>query len=365
MKSTALHQAHESHGARLVDFAGWAMPVQYSGIREEARHVRRAVGLFDLGHMGRVAVRGSAAEAFLQELQTNDVEKIKPGKIRYAMILDEKGLTQDDILVYREPEGGEGFFLVINASNTERDLGIMRALASRHGDDVVIEDQTDALGMIALQGPRSEAVAQKITDIDLSQVRYYSWARGEIGGVPAALSRTGYTGEDGFEFYLPQSSTVDVWNRLLEVGKDEEIQPCGLGSRDILRLEAGMPLYGHEIDETTTPLHAGLDFAVKYTHDFQGRAALEALRDAGGPDRKLVGLVTDSRRVPRQGYTIHAGETEVGVVCSGGASPTLEKNIATAYVQPEHAEPGSSLEFATRSGREAATVVALPFYKRS
>jgi aminomethyltransferase len=363
MRETVLKSVHQALGARLVPFGGWDMPVQYKGILEEAKTVRSAAGLFDLGHMGRVRVGGRDAEAFLQRLQTNDAAKIPAGRIRYAMILDEEGRTQDDILVYREPDG-DGFFLVINAGNTERDLAIMRALAADY-PELELVDQTDELAMIAVQGPLSEAIVSTVTDIDLSSVNYYAWARGTVLGVPAAVSRTGYTGEDGFEIYLPQDAAVGAWNEILENGRGQGLEPCGLGSRDILRLEAGMPLYGHEIDETTTPLDAGLTFGVKFTHDFVGREALERIQSAGGPARRLVGLETESRRVPRQGYPIvHAGAT-VGVVCSGGASPTRGKNIATAYVPHELAEPGTELGFAIRDKTEPAVVVPLPFYKRA
>jgi aminomethyltransferase len=313
--------------------------------------------------MGRVAVHGGDAEAFLQRLQTNDASAIAPGRIRYALILDDAGRTQDDILVYREPER-DGFFVVVNASNTERDLAIMRRTATAFGR-VQIDDLTESLGMIALQGPASEAIAQSVTDLDLASMRYYAWARGTAFGVEAGVSRTGYTGEDGFEFYLPRDATVAAWHALLEAGRRHGLAPCGLGSRDILRLEAGMALYGHEIDETTTPLEANLGWAVKMNHDFTGRKALEAIERAGGSKRTLVGLRSDSKRVPRQGYTLHRGEREIGVICSGGASPTLGTHIATAYVAVDCAAEGTEIEFTVRDKREPARITALPFYKRA
>ena len=362
MKKTPLESIHTALGARMVPFGGWSMPVQYGGILEEARAVRSRAGLFDLGHMGRVFVTGADAEAFLQRLQTNDAAKIPAGRIRYALILDENGLTQDDILVYREPSG-DGFFLVVNAGNTARDLSIMHRVASGFAD-LVIDDQTDQLAMIAIQGPAAAAIAQRVTDIDLSSLKYYAWARGNAGDVPAAISRTGYTGEDGFEIYLPNASAADLWNRLLEFGEAAGIAPCGLGSRDVLRLEAGMPLYGHEIDETTTPLDAGLEFGVKFDHDFVGRAALERVRAEGGPKQRLIGLTTTSKRVPRQGYDVLHDSAIVGRICSGGASPSLGCNIATAYVPHALAEPGTELGFAIKDKVETAVVRALPFYKR-
>lgn len=362
MKETALKSKHVGLGARLIEFAGWEMPVQYSSILEEAAHVRKHAGLFDLCHMGRVRVRGSDAEAFLQRLQTNDAAKTPAGAIRYAMILDDDGLTQDDILIYRHSSRDE-FFLVINAGNTERDLAIMGRTAEGFSDVDVI-DQTDELGMFAIQGPASQEIVQRITDIDLSAVKYYHWTEGDVTGVPVEISRTGYTGEDGFEVYVAHAKTGELWDAFMAADPEHQLRATGLAARDTLRLEAGMPLYGHEIDETTTPLEAGLTFGVKFTHDFTGRAALEKIQAAGGPDRKLVGLTTESRRVPRQGYPVMAEDREVGVILSGAASPTLDTNIATTYLPLDLAEPGTEVEFAIRDERERATVVSLPFYKR-
>jgi aminomethyltransferase len=361
MRETVLTPLHARLGARLVPFAGWRMPVQYTGILDEVRLVRERAGLFDLCHMGRVAVRGRGAVAFLQRLQTNDVERMAPGAIRYSLILDEAGATQDDILVYREPHD-DGWFLVVNAANTERDLAIMRDVA--RGFDVQIDDQTDALGMFAIQGPASVAIAQELTDRDLAALRYYHWLRGPVAGVDAALSRTGYTGEDGFEVYAPPAALPGIWEAFLRAGEAHGLLPAGLGSRDTLRLEAGMALYGHEIDERTNPLEAGLGWAVKFTHDFIGRASLERIQAAGGTGRRLVGLKTDSRRVPRQGYAVWSADREVGEVRSGTASPTLQTNIATAYVADDCAAPGTALAFAVRDQREPATVAPLPFYSR-
>ncbi len=363
MRETALRALHESLGARLVPFAGWQMPVQYGSVLEEVALVRGSGGLFDLGHMGRVRIEGSDAEAFLQRLQTNDVSAIPSGGIRYATILDDDGLTQDDILVYREPSE-DAFFMVVNAANTDHDLAIMQALAAEFGDVRVI-DQTDGLGMFAIQGPRSQDITQTLTDLDLGALKYYRWTRGSVDGVEVGLSRTGYTGEDGFEVYAPQAETERLFLAFLAAGEAHRLAPIGLAARDILRLEAGMSLYGHEIDRTTNPLEAGLGWSVKFTHDFVGRAALERIRDAGGPQRTLVGLTTDSRRVPRQGYAIASGGETVGTVCSGAASPTLGTNIATGYVPTAQAEPGTRLEFVVRDKAEPATVCSLPFYKRA
>ena len=362
MHKTALESIHVALGARMVPFAGWNMPVQYGGILDEARTVRTKAGMFDLGHMGRVRIRGRQAEAFLQKLQTNDAAAIPPGRIRYAMILDEKGLTQDDILVYRNPRN-DGFFVVINAGNTERDLRIMRETAK--GFDVVVDDCTHSLGMIAIQGPLSQQITQRLTKADLSSLKYYAWMEAEVCGIPMTVSRTGYTGEDGFEVYVPTGNEPKVWSAFFAAGTSDGLMPIGLGARDTLRHEAGMPLYGHEIDETTNPLEAGLEWAVKMNHDFTGKAALEKVSAAGGTGRKLVGLTSPSKRCPRQGYPLVKGGTKVGHVCSGNVSPTLDTNIATAYVRTDLAVPGTALEFLVRDKGEPCVVSNLPFYKRS
>ena len=362
MRQTALRSSHLSLGARMVPFAGWTMPVQYSGILAEVRMVRSAAGLFDLGHMGRVQITGTGTESFLQKLQTNDVGSMQPGRIRYSMILDEGGYVLDDVLVYREP-AGEGFFMVINAGNAEQDLAVMHETAQGVAD-VYIRDCTEELGLIAIQGPISQEVAQQVSDLDLSSLKYYAWARGVICGSEMAISRTGYTGEDGFEIYAPRAHTEEVWNALMEAGRPRGLGPIGLGARDTLRLEAGMALYGHEIDGQTNPLEAGLGWAVKFTHDFTGRPALERIRDGGGTGRRLVGLKTSSRRIPRQGYTLWDGDREIGAVCSGCASPTQGTNIATGYVLEQYGNPGTEISFAVRDKHEPAEIVSLPFYKR-
>jgi len=367
MQTTALESVHAAAGARMVPFAGWNMPVQYRGILEEANTVRERAGLFDLGHMGRVKVHGPEAEAFLQRLQTNDAASIKPGRIRYALILDDDGLTQDDILLYRNP-ADDGFFVVINAGNAQRDLERMHAVAADF--DCIVEDCTQSLGMIAIQGPRSQEITQQLCSGDLAALGYYAWMETEVCGVPMTLSRTGYTGEDGFEAYIPSGHEETVWNAFLAAGGDAGLTPIGLGARDTLRHEAGMPLYGHELDETTNPLEANLGWAVKTNHDFIGRAALEKVTAAGGTGRTLVGLTTHSKRCPRQGYPIANGDQEIGSVCSGSISPTLSKsgtptNIATAYVEDAFASVGTELSFVVRGKAEPCVVTELPFYKRA
>ena len=362
MQSTALESTHISLGARMVPFAGWSMPVQYRAILDEARTVRTKAGLFDLGHMGRVKVHGPQAEAFLQRLQTNDAAAIPAGRIRYAMILNDQGLTQDDILVYRNPKN-DGFFVVVNAGNTARDLAIMHDVAK--GFRVTVEDCTASLGMIAIQGPLSQQITQKFCRGDLAALKYYAWMDTTVCGIPMTMSRTGYTGEDGFEVYVPHGKEKLVWDAFMESGLPLGMTAIGLGARDTLRHEAGMPLYGHEIDETTNPLEAGLDWAVKMNHDFVGKQALEKVLAAGGTGRKLVGITSSSKRCPRQGYPIVKNGAAIGHVCSGNISPTLDTNIATAYVRTEFAAPGTTLEFVVRDKPEPAVTVPMPFYKRA
>lgn len=367
MQTTALESAHIALGARMVPFAGWNMPVQYRGILEEAKTVREHAGLFDLGHMGRVKVYGPQAEDFLQRLQTNDAASIKPGRIRYALLLNEEGMTQDDILIYRNPKD-DGFFIVINAGNAVRDLENMNNIAKDF--DVTVEDCTQSLGMIAIQGPNSQQITQQICSGDLASLGYYAWMDTEVCGVPMTLSRTGYTGEDGFEAYIPSGHEQKVWDAFMKAGEAHGMTAIGLGARDTLRHEAGMPLYGHELTETTNPLEANLSWAVKMNHDFVGKAALERITEAGGTGRKLVGLITHSKRCPRQGYPIVVDGKTIGAVCSGSISPTLSKsgtptNIATAYVENAFAETGTELQFAVRDKTEPCVVADLPFYKRA
>lgn len=367
MQTTALESAHIALGARMVPFAGWNMPVQYRGILDEANTVRQHAGLFDLGHMGRVKVYGPQAEAYLQRLQTNDAAAIKPGRIRYALLLDDDGLTQDDILLYRNPKD-DGFFVVINAGNAVRDLERMHHIAKDF--DVTVEDCTRSLGMIAIQGPKSQEITQQICSGDLASLGYYAWIDTEVCGVKMTLSRTGYTGEDGFEAYVPSGQEQKVWDAFLQAGAAHGMTAIGLGARDTLRHEAGMPLYGHEIHEATNPLEANLGWAVKMNHDFVGKQALERVTAAGGTGRQLVGLITHSKRCPRQGYPIAIDGKTIGQVCSGSISPTLSKdgtptNIATAYVENAFAAIGTELQFVVRDKPEPCVVTALPFYKRS
>ncbi len=331
MKLTPLHDVHEKLGARMVEFGGWQMPVQYGPILEEVTTVRTKAGLFDLSHMGRVCVSGKDRERFLDTICTNFVAKIPLGAIRYTLFCRADGNPIDDLLVYRS---ADEVFLVVNASNTDEDLAWMRHHA--RGFEVVIQDQTEELAMIALQGQASQATLQEMTrDLDLASIGYYKFGYGTVADIPnMRVSRTGYTGEDGFELYIPKDDAVRVWNECLAHGTKLGLKPIGLAARDTLRLEAGMPLYGHEIDATHNPIEAGLEFGVSFKPekgDWIGRDALEKI--AHNKTRHLVGVRTDGPRVPRQGYELYAvgSDEKLGEIVSGSVSPTIGANIGTGY----------------------------------
>ena len=358
LKRTPLYACHVEAGARIVDFAGWEMPVQYTGVIEEHRAVRTAAGLFDVSHMGEVRVRGAGAEAFLQRLTPNDVAKLAPGRAHYSGLLTEGGTYVDDLLIYRL--GAEDFLVVVNASNADRDF---EWIASRAGGGVEVVNESDRYALLALQGPKALGILTGLASapVDIAGLKYYGFAEGAVAGVPALISRTGYTGEDGFELYLPPEDAPEVWRRLVEAGA----VPAGLGARDTLRLEAAMALYGHEIDDTTTPFEAGLNWVVKLDKgEFLGRDALAAQKAAGIP-RKLVGFEVQGRGIARQGHPVVSEGGIVGAVTSGTWSPTFEKALGLAYVPPEMAAPGTPLAIEVRGKALPAVVVETPFYKRS
>ncbi len=358
LKRTPLYESHREAGGKMVDFAGWEMPVQYAGVIEEHRAVRTAAGLFDVSHMGEVRVRGAGAEAFLQRLTPNDVSKLAPGRAHYSGLLTERGTYVDDLLIYRL--AADDFLVVVNASNAERDF---EWISSRVEGDVEVVNQSDQYALLALQGPKAVGILASLTETDLSAIKYYGFAQGKVDGVPALLSRTGYTGEDGFELYLSPEDAPAIWRRLLAAG----VVPAGLGARDTLRLEAAMALYGHEIDETTTPFEAGLGWVVKLEKgDFLGRDALAAQKAQGIP-RKLVGFEVQGRGIARQGHGVVSNGGNVGAigaVTSGTWSPTFEKALGMAYVPPDLAAPGTALAIDVRGKALPAAVVELPFYKR-
>jgi len=358
-KRTPLFDCHVAAGAKIVEFAGWEMPVQYSGVMEEHRAVRTAAGLFDVSHMGEIRVAGRGAEAFLQGLTPNDVSKLAPGRAHYSGFLTPEATYVDDLLIYRL--ASDEFMVVVNASNADADFAWA---ASQPHDGVELTNVSDDTALLALQGPRALEILQPLASLRLSELRYYGFGRGEIDGIPALVSRTGYTGEDGFELYVEPGGAAQLWNRLLAAGRDRGLIPAGLGARDTLRLEAAMALYGHEIDRTTTPFEAGLDWVVKLDKgEFVGRAPLVVQRDRGLA-RRLVGFEVTGKGIARQGHKFVHGGAEVGAVTSGTFSPTLEKALGMGYLPVELAGVGAEIEIDVRGRRLSARVVPLPFYRR-
>jgi aminomethyltransferase len=365
LKRTPLYECHREAGGKMVPFAGWEMPVQYAGVMEEHRAVRTAAGLFDVSHMGEVRVRGAGALALLQRLTPNDVAKLAPGRAHYSGFLTDRATYVDDLLIYRL--GEDDFLVVVNASNADRDFAWIAARNDGEGAAAAeVTNVGDDYALLALQGPRALAILAPLANLDISALRYYGFAEGEVAGVPALISRTGYTGEDGFELYLAPDGAPAVWRRLLADGAAHGLVPAGLGARDTLRLEAGMALYGHEIDETTTPLEAGLGWVVKLKKgDFLGRDVLAA-QEAEGVKRRLVGFEVLGRGIARQGHAVHdAAGNPVGVVTSGTWSPTLEKALGMAYVPVGLDSPGSRVTLDVRGKAVEGQVVGLPFYTRS
>ncbi|HEY7030901.1 MAG TPA: glycine cleavage system aminomethyltransferase GcvT [Thermomicrobiales bacterium] len=362
---TPLYERHLALGARMVPFAGWTMPVQYTGIINEHRAVRNQAGLFDLGHMGQVDVSGPDALPFLQYVTTNDVAALAPGEAHYSLLPNEQGGVVDDIIIYRNPDG-DGYMVVINAANRSKDVSwLQRQVAARRDLRVAVTDISDRTGMIAIQGPAAERITQRLTKLDLSALPYFSWHLGTVAGVTAMLGRTGYTGEDGFEFYTATEDVGPLWDALLESGTVDGAVPVGLGARDTLRLEARMPLYGQELADDISPLEAGLGWAVKLDKgDFIGRDKIAAMK-ASGPPRRTVGFkLTERGGSPRTHYDVQVAGRHVGEVTSGAMSPTLGENIGLALVEAGAAGVGKPLEILVRDRPVAAVQVKTPFYKR-
>jgi aminomethyltransferase len=344
----------------MVPFGGWDMPVQYGGILSEHRAVRAAAGLFDVSHMGEVEFSGPDALAALQRLTSNDAGRLSPGQIQYSALTTEAGTFVDDLTLYRLAD--ERYLVTLNASNLAKDLAWIRGHLT---GDVRVRDISEETALLAIQGPRAESILQKYADVDLAGIRYYRFRLGDVLGHRAIVSRTGYTGEDGFEIYLSPEAAVALWPALLEGGARDGLLPCGLGARDTLRLEARMALYGNDIDEDHTVLEADLGWIVKPEKgEFIGRTAL-VRQQAEGIRRKLVGFEMAGRGIGRPHYPIVAGGTQVGEVTSGGPSPTLGKSIGLGYVAIEHAAVGTDLEILVRDRPVPARVVPTPFYKRS
>ena len=359
MSRTALFDWHVQHSGRMVDFAGWEMPIQYTSIVEEHTAVRERAGLFDIAHMGRLMFSGPQAAEFLDSLLTNAVRRLKEGMVRYSLICNAEGGILDDVLVYRLTGGR--YALVVNASNREKIVAWI--LQHRGSYEVSFEDRTHSTFMLALQGPKAIDILTPLAVADLQSLGYYRAMECTVCGVPVLLSRTGYTGEDGFEIDCGREFGETLWTALIAAGQRFGIVPCGLGCRDTLRLEAAMPLYGHEMDEAVDPITAGLSFGVKLNAgEFIGKAALVAASQRHDLPQR-VGIELQGRRIAREGSLLYTGDQQVGRVTSGTFSPTLQKAIAMAYLPASLSAPGTAIEVDIRGRREAGHVVSLPFYK--
>jgi aminomethyltransferase len=363
LRKTPLHALHVTSGARMVDFAGWDMPVEYSGITDEHMAVRTRAGLFDVSHMGELELAGSDALSFVQTVTTNDASRLSIGQAQYSVLATPEGTVIDDVLVYRLAE--DHYMLVANAANVAKDWAWIKSQAAVAGGDVALVNASARYALLAIQGPEATGVAQQLTSVDLSTIKYYWFATGEVASVRATISRTGYTGEDGFELFVPPADAPRVWRALVEAGKRVDIRPCGLGARDTLRLEACMRLCGNDMDETTTVLEAGLGWIVGWKKDrFVGDAALRAQK-AGGLTRKIVAFEMIDRGIARHGYPVVLNGAACGVVTSGTQTPFLKKAIGLAMVPMELSAEGSRLDIDIRGRACAATIVREPFYKRT
>ncbi|MCL6593184.1 MAG: glycine cleavage system aminomethyltransferase GcvT [Alicyclobacillus sp.] len=359
MRRTPLFDVYRRAGAKTVEFAGWELPLQFSGILAEHERVRTHAGLFDVSHMGEIQVRGPAARDWLQGLLTNDVSKLSPGGVQYSLLTNDRGGCLDDLLVYCV--GADHFWLVVNAANTEQDV---RWLQDHAVPGVHLVDRSDEVALLALQGPAAQACLQAHTADDLSSLAPFRWRRMQVCGCPAAVSRTGYTGEDGFEIYLAAADAPGVWTTLLDQGSAYGVLPAGLGARDTLRLEAALPLYGQELRADITPLEAGLGAFVKLQKGpFPGHGVLMQQK-VTGVQRKLVGLRLADRQIARSGYRVLLEGRQVGWVTSGTLSPTLRVPIALAYVPVAYAAMGTCLTVDVRGRMAVAEVVPIPFYQR-
>ncbi|HEX6922602.1 MAG TPA: glycine cleavage system aminomethyltransferase GcvT [Bacillales bacterium] len=363
MKRTPLFDLYEKYGAKIVDFHGWEMPVQFSKIQEEHEAVRTKAGLFDVSHMGEVTAKGEGALAFLQYLVTNNVSKLQPGKAQYTAMCYENGGTVDDLIVYQKAEND--YLLVINSANSDSDFEWI-ASHTEGFNDVEVENISDQKAQLAIQGPKAEAILQTLTETDLSEIKFFKFKDDvEVAGIRSLVSRTGYTGEDGFEIYCDSGDAGDLWEAIMEAGKPEGVLPCGLGARDTLRFEAKLPLYGQELSPEITPIEAGIGFAVKTDKeaDFIGKAVLKKQKEEGAP-RKLVGLEMIEKGIPRPEYEVFSGEEKIGHVTTGTQSPTLKKNVGLALLKREYTGLGTEVEVQVRKKRLKAEVVKTPFYKR-
>jgi aminomethyltransferase len=360
MKKTPLNQLHRDLGARMVPFGGWDMPVQYTGVIDEHLAVRSAAGLFDVSHMGEIEVRGAGALAYIQELTINDASTLVDGQVQYSAFCYPDGGVVDDVTLYRF--AADHYLFCVNASNVDKDFAWMQKVLSE-GDfsDVELTNRSDSFGQLALQGPKAAAILARLTDLNLETITYYHFAQGAVAGIPTIISRTGYTGEDGFELYCAADAVARLWQELLAAGAPDGLVPIGLGARDTLRLEKKYALYGHELSEAITPLEAGIGWITKLDKpSFIGRTVLLDQKTRGVP-RRLVGIRMCEPGVPRADYPVYADGTVIGVVTSGTMSPSLKVGIALALVATEQSAIGTKLEIGIRQKRVAAEIVKTPF----
>lgn len=361
LRKTSLHATHVALGARMVAFGGWDMPVEYGGISTEHNAVRTAAGLFDVSHMGEIELAGKDALAAVQHITSNDASKLQVNQAQYSALTTPEGTFVDDLLVYRL--GPSHFMLVVNAGNIQKDYAWIAENAKAVGD-VAVVNSSDRYALIAIQGPKARGMLQSLTGVDLGSLKYYWFAHGEVAGVRGTISKTGYTGEDGFEVFAPPAMAAHLWDALLGAGKDDGLVPCGLGARDTLRLEAAMRLYGNDIDDTTSVLEADLGWIVGWNKpDFIGRDRLHSQR-ANGVERQIVGFELSDRAIARHGYPVVRDGKPVGYVTSGTQTPFLKKAIGMAYVPADMTTPGTRLEIEIRGRLVGAVVVPMPFYKR-
>jgi aminomethyltransferase len=360
LKRTALYDVHRGGGARMVEFGGWEMPVEYAGITQEHLAVRTCAGLFDVSHMGEIEIQGPQALPLLQFVTSNDVAGLKDLQAQYSALMHPAGSAVDDCVVHRL--AADHFFLCVNAANTDKDF---QWIAQHNTFAAAVRNVSAEYSQLALQGPRAVEILSRVAIPNPADLKYYWFRRASLGGVDGILARTGYTGEDGFEFYFPPSESEHVWNTLLEVGKPEGLIPAGLGARNTLRLEAAYPLYGHELDEETTLLEAGLGWIAKLEKgEFLGRDVLLEQRQQG-VRKRLVGFEMSERGIARDGHSVWIEGKLAGEVTSGSPAPFLKKNLGMAYVPPQQAEVGREIQIEIRGKQVAARIVSLPFYKRS
>ena len=358
-KRTALYSIHKEAGARMTEFGGWEMPIEYTGITQEHLAVRTRAGLFDVSHMGEITVRGPKALAFLQSITCNDVARLSNRQAQYSALMFPNGCAIDDCVVHRMD--ANDYFICVNAANTDKDF---EWLVEHNSAGAELENASSRYSQLAVQGPRAAAILSKVTGLDLASIRTYWFSPAECCGVAGILARTGYTGEDGFEFYFAPEHSTHVWNALLEAGKDDGLQPAGLGARNTLRLEAGYALYGHELDENTTLLEANLGWICKLEKgEFLGRDPLLKQRQEG-VRKKLVGFEMAEPGIARDGYPVWIDDQKAGLVTSGSPAPFLKKNIGFAYVPAEAAQPGYEITIEIRNRQARARQVILPFYRR-